>query len=38
MPVILDDRFVMNYFTDSLEENIEKLKPSAEEIIAEEMI
>ncbi|HMS64558.1 MAG TPA: SOS response-associated peptidase family protein [Ignavibacteria bacterium] len=37
MPVILDDKIVMNYFTDSLEENLEKLKPSGEEIKFEEM-
>lgn len=37
MPVILDDISALSYFTDSLEENIEKLKPSPEEITAEEM-
>ena len=37
MPVILDDDSVLNYFTDSLEENLEKLKPSQEEIITEEI-
>ena len=37
MPVILDDYSVLNYFTDSLEENLAKLKPSQEEIITEEM-
>ena len=37
MPVILDDDSVLNYFTDSLEENLAKLKPSKEEIITEEM-
>jgi len=28
MPVLLDDKNVFNYFTDSFEENAEKLKPS----------
>ncbi len=38
MPVILDDDSVLNYFTDSLEENLAKLKPSQEEIITEELL
>ncbi len=37
MPVILDEENVFSYFTDSLEENLEKLKPSNEEINTEEM-
>lgn len=36
MPVILEDKSLTNYFTDSLEENIEKLKPSVEEILISE--
>lgn len=36
MPVILDDENVLNYFTDSSEENFKKLKPSGEEILISE--
>jgi len=32
MPVILDDKNVFNYFTDSAEENYEKLKPTRSEM------
>lgn len=37
MPVILDDKNAKTFFTDSAEENIEKLKPTDQEITAEEM-
>lgn len=36
MPVILDDENVFNYFTDSAEENEEKLKPTKSEMMKEE--
>ncbi|MBV6479542.1 MAG: hypothetical protein HGGPFJEG_02326 [Ignavibacteria bacterium] len=36
MPVILDDENVFIFFTDSVDENLEKLKPSQEEFIFEE--
>ena len=38
MPVILDDISVANYFTDSLEVNIEKLKPSKSNINYKEVL
>lgn len=38
MPVILDNKFVADYFTDSLEDNLEKLKPSQEKVKFEEMV
>lgn len=37
MPVILSDKNVFSYFTDSAEENHEKLKPSNAEMEAEEV-
>lgn len=37
MPVILDDKDVFSFFTDSVEENIEKFKPAKIELSAEEI-
>ncbi|MCB0727963.1 MAG: SOS response-associated peptidase family protein [Ignavibacteriae bacterium] len=37
MPVILDDKNVFNYFTDSADENLEKLKPIKAEMEMEEL-
>ena len=37
MPVILDDKKVFNYFTDSAEENHEKLKPTESKMEMEEL-
>lgn len=37
MPVILDDENVFSFFTDSADENIEKLKPSETELVSEEI-
>jgi putative SOS response-associated peptidase YedK len=37
MPVILDDKNVFSYFTDSAEENLEKLKPVNAEMEMEEL-
>ncbi|MBK8549917.1 MAG: SOS response-associated peptidase family protein [Ignavibacteria bacterium] len=36
MPVILDDKNVFNYFTDSAEENYEKLMPVRSEMMKED--
>ena len=37
MPVILNDKNAFNYFTDSAEENYEKLKPAKSEMMKEEV-
>ena len=37
MPVILDDKKVFNYFTDSAEENHEKLRPTDSKMEMEEL-